>query len=59
MYADRSFAELAEWGRALVDRLAAESSPAVRARMADAFLTSSRYELAFWEMAWTEERWPV
>jgi thiaminase/transcriptional activator TenA len=59
MYADPAFAELAEWGRALVDRLAAESSPAVRARMADAFLTSSRYELAFWEMAWTEERWPV
>jgi thiaminase/transcriptional activator TenA len=59
MYADPAFAELADWGRALVDRLAAESSPAVRARMADAFLTSSRYELAFWEMAWTEEHWPV
>jgi thiaminase len=26
--------------------------------MAAAFLTSSRYELAFWEMAWTLERWP-
>jgi len=27
--------------------------------MEAAFLISSRYELAFWEMAWKEEAWPV
>jgi len=27
--------------------------------MEDAFLTSSRYELLFWEMAWRQERWPA
>ena len=26
-------------------------------RVAAAFLTSSRYELAFWQMAWEGERW--
>ena len=29
-----------------------------RERMAAAFITSSRYELAFWEAAYTLERWP-
>ena len=28
-------------------------------RMEDAFLTSSRYELLFWEMAWRQEGWPA
>jgi thiaminase/transcriptional activator TenA len=58
MYADPEFAALAEWCRALVDRLADDAGPAARARMTDAFLTSSRYELAFWEAASTMERWP-
>lgn len=58
-YADPAFAALAAWGRELVDRLAAGASEATRARMAEAFLTSSRYEYLFWEMAWRQERWPV
>ena len=59
MYAGDEFAALAGWCRDLVDR-AGEGLPetAIR-RMEEAFVTSSRYELAFWEMAWTEERWPV
>jgi thiaminase/transcriptional activator TenA len=59
MYADPDFAALAEWCRGLVDRLAEQAPPRARRRMEDAFLTSSRYELAFWEMAWTLERWPA
>jgi thiaminase/transcriptional activator TenA len=59
MYADPEFAALAEWCRALVDRLAAEAGPEGRRRMESAFLTSSRHELAFWEMAWRLERWTV
>ncbi|MFN8633952.1 MAG: thiaminase II [Chloroflexota bacterium] len=58
MYADPEFAALADWCRELVDRLADDAGPATRARMAAAFVTSSRYELAFWEMALTLERWP-
>jgi thiaminase (transcriptional activator TenA) len=58
MYADPAFAELAEWCRELVDRLAEDAGPAGRQRMTDAFVTSSRYELAFWEAAYRQQRWP-
>jgi thiaminase/transcriptional activator TenA len=57
MYASAEFGELAGWCRALVDRLGAALTDAGRARLQRAFLTSSRYELAFWEMAWNGERW--
>ena len=30
-----------------------------KARMTQAFLTNSRYEWMFRDMAWREERWPV
>ena len=58
-YASPEFAELAAWCRDLVDRLAADAGAEARARMEAAFVTSSRYELAFWEMAWRLERWQV
>src|SRR5262245_3515190 len=59
MYADTEFAALARWCRELVDRLATGADDATRRRMEDAFLTSSRYEYLFWEMAWRLETWPV
>jgi thiaminase/transcriptional activator TenA len=59
MYSSPEFAELNDWCRGLVDRVA-EGLPAdALRRMEECFLTSSRYELAFWEMAWTGEKWPV
>jgi thiaminase/transcriptional activator TenA len=58
MYSAPEFAELARWCRELVDKLGTDAPAPVRARMEEAFLTSSRYELAFWGMAWTLERWP-
>jgi thiaminase/transcriptional activator TenA len=57
MYASPEFGALADWCRALVDGLGDGLSERGRARMERAFLTSSRYELAFWEMAWNGERW--
>jgi thiaminase/transcriptional activator TenA len=57
MYSSEEFAELAVWCRALVDRVAAGLPEDTLRRMEDAFLTSSRYELLFWEMAWRQERW--
>jgi thiaminase/transcriptional activator TenA len=57
-YADPEFAALAAWCRELVDRLAGRAPPSTRAAVAAAFLASSRYELAFWQMAWDLERWP-
>jgi thiaminase/transcriptional activator TenA len=57
-YADPEFERLAAWCRGLVDRLGADAGEEGRTRMARAFLTCSRYELQFWEMGWTLERWP-
>jgi thiaminase (transcriptional activator TenA) len=51
-YAGAEFGQLTAWCRALTDR-AAETSD--RCRMTDAFLISSRYELAFWDASWREE----
>ncbi|MGH7254209.1 MAG: thiaminase II, partial [Nitrospirales bacterium] len=59
MYSSPEFAEVQKWMRAKVDRWAKEAGKAERQRMEEAFVTSSRYEWMFWEMAWNEERWPV
>ena len=49
-YADPAFARLAGWCCDLVNRLADEAGPVPRQRMREAFITSSRYELAFWDV---------
>jgi thiaminase/transcriptional activator TenA len=59
VYADPEFAELAEWCRQLVDRACDNISADRVERVENAFITSSRYELAFWDMAWKKETWPV
>lgn len=45
--------------RGFVDVAAAEAGPAEREAMRQAFLTSSRYEYMFWDMAYRMERWPA
>lgn len=52
MYASEDFATLAGWCRELLDGAGAALSQARREAVSEAFETSSRYELAFWEMAW-------
>ena len=59
MYASPEFAELAGWCRNLLDRVADGLPESELARIEEAFVTSSRYEYLFWEMAWNEEQWPV
>ncbi len=58
VYADPEFAELARWCRGLTDDACADLPEPALARAEAAFLTSSRCELAFWEMAWSREAWP-
>lgn len=58
LYAAPEFAALATWCREIVDQAALAVGDSARRRMEAAFLLSSRYELGFWEMAWTDERWP-
>jgi thiaminase (transcriptional activator TenA) len=51
-YAGAEFGELTTWCKALTNAAARTGD---RDRMTDAFLTSSRYELAFWDASWREE----
>lgn len=59
MYASDEFQQAAGACRDLVDRHCAGLTGDMRRRVETAFLTSSRWELAFWEMAWIEESWQV
>jgi len=56
-YASDEFVELSNWTRELLDKHAANAPDALMRRIEDAFITSSRYELAFWEMSWSGEKW--
>ncbi|MBE2317375.1 thiaminase II [Solirubrobacter sp. CPCC 204708] len=47
MYASEEFGELAAWSRELLDEVEGDLD-----RMREAFVASSRHELAFWEAAW-------
>ena len=57
MYASDEFGALAEECRALLDGLVAGYPPRELRRLEPLFIASSRYEYAFWEMAWTQEAW--
>lgn len=58
MYSSAEFTGLVDWLRELTDRIGADLPAAARDRVREVFLTSARYELAFWEMAWTRQAWP-
>jgi len=55
VYASDAFADLATWCRGIVDVVGEGAGPQAHVAMSRAFLASSRYELAFWDMA-LEER---
>ena len=55
LYASPEFAAQAGWCRALTDELAAGLDDTGRQRMLEAFLQSSRHELAFWDASWRRE----
>ncbi len=57
MYSSEEFGNLAEDCRALLDGLVEGFPPRESKRLERTFITSSRYEYAFWEMAWTEQKW--
>jgi thiaminase/transcriptional activator TenA len=59
MYSAPEFVELTDRTRELMDRLAAGLPPEELQRIEEAFLTSSRFEHAFWGMAYALEQWPV
>ena len=58
-YTSKEFVEGAERLMRLVDELADGLPARETERLVELFLTSSRYEYLFWEMAWTKAMWPV
>jgi thiaminase/transcriptional activator TenA len=59
IYSSAEFADLAHWCRELLDEVAAALPERAWQNLEEVFLTSSRYEFQFWEMAWKLEQWPV
>jgi thiaminase (transcriptional activator TenA) len=58
-YASPEFQEVGAWLRGRLNERAAALPEAELAALEAIFLTSSRYEYMFWDMAWRREAWPV
>lgn len=59
MYASDEFQQLGDWCRTATDAVCEGLPPADLQRVEQAFITSSRWELAFWQMAWDQDRWTL
>jgi len=56
-YASKEFAEALEWLRRELDQMSRALTEEKEERLRELFLTSTRYEWAFWEMCWNGEAW--
>lgn len=59
MYGSAEFSELTDWLIGLMDRLAEGLPDRELQKLEDTFMTSSRFEYLFWDMAYRKEEWPV
>jgi thiaminase/transcriptional activator TenA len=57
-YSSAEFRELAEWVAGRLDERSAGASPEDLARWYRLYVTSARFELLFFDMAWKKELWP-
>lgn len=57
-WSSEEFGEWVAWIEGTLNGLAEVAGPAERDRMAELFETTTRYEVAFWEMAVSGEEWP-
>ena len=57
MYASDDFEDLAQWSKELTDELGEEVTQSEREAIQATFITSSRYETKFWDMAEELETW--
>jgi thiaminase/transcriptional activator TenA len=58
-YASPEFEKVGAWLRARLEEKTRSLSPAELQHLEDIFVTSSRFEFMFWDMAWRKETWPV
>ena len=58
-YGGEEFGTLVEAVLDLTDRVCEDLNSSQRARIKEAFVTTSRYEWMFWNAAWKLEGWPV
>ncbi len=58
-YGGEEFGALVEAVLDLADKVCADLNPAQKARVREAFVTTSRYEWMFWDAAWRLEGWPI
>jgi thiaminase/transcriptional activator TenA len=58
-YGGEEFGALVEGVLDFTARTCENLNPAQKARVMDAFITTSRYEWMFWDAAWKLEGWPV
>ena len=58
-YADDGFGEAVRAVIATTDAAAEATTPAIRDRMATAFIRSCQFEWLFWDGAWRRRSWPV
>lgn len=59
VYAEGLLEEGVNLWREMLDEAGGSASAGEQAAIVDAFVTSSRYEFMFWEMAYRQEAWPV
>ncbi len=58
-YGGEEFGALVEAVLDLTDEVCKDLNPTQKARVTEAFVTTSRYEWMFWDAAWRLEEWPV
>lgn len=59
MYGGDEYQAVVDAAIAVADRIGPELGAAEQARVAEHFVTTSRYEWMFWDAAWRREQWPV
>jgi len=58
-YSSEEFWAVVEEMLKIVEAVSQEAGPALKEIMKGHFITTSRYEWMFWDMAWRMETWPV
>ena len=59
LYSGEEFGSFVGWLRELLDGLTREARDSEMERLEEHFLTATRYEFLFWEMAYNQQDWPL